>query len=375
MPRGISPVRREDESPADHAFDNRYQLLIANAPVCIHEIDLDGRLTYMNPAGLSMVDSKLERVCGCRYLDFVGEKDREMVRQLMGRAMLGEAAEFEFSFEFEDQVLTFSSNFIPIKNHRGEVEKLMGITQDLTVRKQAEVERERLIGELESKNADLERFVYTVSHELKTPLVTIAGFAGILAKDLHGGKTEKVEGHVDRITSAIATMNHLLDELLEMSRVGRADGSIEPVPLAEVIAEVIEDLDFQIADSRVDVRVAAELPVVLGNRLRLYEVMQNLLENAIKFRRREAASRIEIDSYSDEASAVCVVRDNGIGIDPEYRDRVFDLFERLDPRIPGTGVGLALARRIIESLGGSIWVDSQGSGTGSTFCLSFPLPK
>lgn len=368
-------MQPENHLTLDDGNQDRYQLLIAHAPVCIHEIDLEGRLTYMNPAGLAMVDSNLDKVCGCRYLDFVSDKDRAKVERLMEKALAGEASEFEFSFEFEGQVLTFSSSFIPIRNPEGQVEKLMGITQDLTVPKQAETERERLILELESKNADLERFVYTVSHELKTPLVTISGFAGILHNDLTKGKTKAVEQHVDRITSAIATMNHLLDELLEMSRVGRVDNDFEPVPLGEIVAEVVESLHFQLADQNADVRIADDLPVVHGNRLRLYEVIQNLLENAIKFRKESFPIKISIDAHDTDDGVMCRVQDDGIGIEPEYRERIFDLFERLDPQIPGTGVGLALVRRIIENMGGKVRVESDGPGKGSTFILFFPRQK
>ncbi len=243
---------------------------------------------------------------------------------------------------------------------------------DITYRKQASEEREQLIGELEIKNRELERFVYTISHELKTPLVTIAGFSGILTNDFEEGDKDKLTSHLQHITGAVDTMSVLLDELLELSRVGRIINTPESVSMRELIQDVARMVGRQAAERGVKIEISPGIPDVFGDKIRLREVLQNLTENAIKFSGDRPDARIKIGWRDESADPVYYVEDNGRGINPAYHDKVFGLFERLDPHIEGTGVGLALVQRIIEEHGGSIWVESAGAGTGSTFCFTVP---
>lgn len=233
---------------------------------------------------------------------------------------------------------------------------------------QREAERTRLIDELEIKNAELERFVYTVSHELKSPLVTIAGFSGMLKRDIATGDRGKLEADIERINSAVATMSRLLDDLLELSRIGRVTSAPVSVPLAELASEVVRNVKSRPALAETVIEIEPDLPVIVGDRERLREVLQNLVENAIKFCKDEP--RIEIGSRRQAGEEVIFVKDNGPGIEPEYQEKVFDLFERLDHSIEGTGIGLARVHRIIEEHGGRVWVESEGSGKGSSFCFS-----
>ncbi len=243
--------------------------------------------------------------------------------------------------------------------------------------RQLSAERERLIPELEARNAEMERFVYTVSHDLKTPLITIRGFLGLLEQDLAAGKHQAVKRDVDRVGAAAGRMYQLLDELLELSRVGHVLVPSGGVALVEVAREAIELASGRLVERGVVVEVADELPVVSGDGGRLLEVFQNLLDNAVKFMGEQAAPRIEIGVREgghprDAGQTVIFVRDNGIGIPPEYQEKVFGLFERLDIGIEGTGVGLALVRRIVEVHGGRIWVESEGPGRGTAFCFTLP---
>jgi signal transduction histidine kinase len=126
----------------------------------------------------------------------------------------------------------------------------------------------------------------------------------------------------------------------------------------------------QIESRGVEVEVSPDLPVVVGDRLRLVEVLQNLIDNAVKYMGDQPHPRIEIGSRQEDNETICYVRDNGIGIEPDYQAKVFDLFEQLDQRMEGSGIGLALVKRIVEIHGGRIWVESQGRGHGTTFCFS-----
>lgn len=238
--------------------------------------------------------------------------------------------------------------------------------------RQSEQERGLLIEELEAKNKRLERFAYTVSHELKTPLVTISGFTGMLRRDLEQGNSDRLEGNFAQIEIATRTMASLLDDLLKISRVGYSEQPKEAVSLSELAQEVSQHIQFQINGQSIEIDIAPDLPVIHANRTQMLEVMQNLVENAAKFCSQQERPRIVIGASHEKDRTVCFVRDNGKGIDPEYQQRIFNLFERLDQDVEGSGVGLALVSSIIEVYGGKIWVESEGVGKGSTFFFSLP---
>jgi len=261
---------------------------------------------------------------------------------------------------------TIAARVAPILDARRGRDKLAA------ARKRAAQERKRLIAELEAKNAELERFTYTVSHDLKSPLITIQGFLGQLEQDAITGKTDRIKGDVARIRNAAESMHEFLDELLELSRIGRVAKPAEEISLASLAREAVSLLAGPIAERGARVEIPPDLPVVFGDRRRLVEVLQNLIENAVKFMGDQPEPRVEIGARNDGDETVCYVRDNGTGIDPRYHERVFDLFEQLDPQQEGTGVGLALVKRIIEVHGGRIWVESEGQGQGCTFCFTLP---
>lgn len=255
--------------------------------------------------------------------------------------------------------------------------KLVGIygaVQDITERKRIEQERENLIRELEAKNAELEQFTYTVSHDLKAPIITIKGFLGFLLQDARSGNVARFESDLQRISEATDRMHNLLNDLLELSRIGRLMNESVDVDLNQLIREARETLHGRLEEHGVEVIVEAPLPNVYGDHHRLLEVFQNLIDNAAKFTAGQEYSRIEIgQSLPVRAGFVTLyVRDNGIGIPPQFHERIFGLFNRLNPNIEGTGVGLALAKRIIEFHGGKIWVESA-EGEGSTFYFTLPL--
>jgi signal transduction histidine kinase len=229
--------------------------------------------------------------------------------------------------------------------------------------------------DLAAKNAELERFTYTVSHDLKSPLVTIRGFAGLAGTDLAAGNSARVRLDLGRIVAAADKMHRLLDDLLELSRVGRVVHPPEDVPLADLAREAVELVKGRIESRGVAVDISPDLPVVRADRHRLLEVLQNLLENAVKFAGERPAPRVEIATRQDGDETVFFVRDNGRGIEPRFLERVFGLFEKLDPAAEGTGVGLALVRRIVEAHGGRAWAESDGPGRGATFCFTLPSPR
>jgi PAS domain S-box-containing protein len=232
--------------------------------------------------------------------------------------------------------------------------------------------RKKLILELENKNAELERFTYTVSHDLKSPLFTIRGFLGYLEKDAASGNQMRLKSDIERITDATEKMQRLLNELLELSRVGRLKNESTYFPFAELASEASELVQGRIMERGIAVHIDPNLPDVYGDRPRLVEVLQNLLDNAAKFMGDQKEPYIEIGWDGEEdGKPIFYVRDNGMGIPSEHFDRVFGLFNKLDPKTDGTGIGLALVKRIIEVNGGRVWVQSE-VGKGSTFFFTLP---
>jgi len=247
------------------------------------------------------------------------------------------------------------------------------VTRDITEKKRIEQERERLLQELEAKNVELEQFAYTVSHDLKAPLITIKGFLGLLAEDARAGKLQRLESDIHRISEASDKMHTLLNDLLELSRIGRLMNEPENVDCNLLVNEVKKVLTGTLEGLDVRLQINGRLPIIKGDRQRLSEVFQNLVDNAAKFMGDQTEPTIEIGAQTDGKSGLVTlyVRDNGIGIPAQHHDRIFGLFNRLNPNVDGTGVGLALVKRIVEFHGGNIWVESE-PGVGSTFFFTLP---
>ena len=237
---------------------------------------------------------------------------------------------------------------------------VMSMAVDITERKRHEEELKR-------RNDELTRFTYTVSHDLKSPLVTIRTFLGYLEVDARNQDGDRMATDLAYIRGAAEKMSLLLDELLDLSRVGRKMNPLVDAPLGSIVQEALDLVAGQIAGRSVTIRATAEPILLHGDRQRLVEVFQNLVDNAVKFMGDQPAPSVEIGVEQRHGELVIFVRDNGIGIDPRHRHKLFGLFEKLDPHTEGTGIGLALVQRIVEAHGGKIWVESAGPGQGATF--------
>ncbi|HXE97584.1 MAG TPA: GAF domain-containing protein [Dongiaceae bacterium] len=243
---------------------------------------------------------------------------------------------------------------------------LMGSVWKMAERK----EKER---EIEKKNAELERFTYTVSHDLKSPLVTIKTFLGYLEDDIKLPDNPRVKQDLGFMHNAADKMSQLLDELLELSRVGRTGNPPQSVAFIDMANESVRLNAGRISERGVSVEIIDSPVILFGDRSRLVEIWLNLVENAVKYGGDEPALHVEIGCAMEDDGPVFFVRDNGIGIDPRYHKNIFNLFDKLDSGSEGTGLGLALVKRIVEIYGGRIWVESEGVGHGS--CFRFILPE
>lgn len=228
---------------------------------------------------------------------------------------------------------------------------------------------------LEAKTREQDAFIYTVAHDLKAPLVSLQGMAGILADEYAARLDADGQLYLRRIVANAEKMQTLLHDLLELSRVGRADGDHANIDLAHVVAEATEQLRHTLASRGAEVHVEGTLPVVHGNRTRLGQLFTNLIDNAVKYTPAQRAPRIAIAAGDRGTCWQIALRDNGVGIAPEFHGRVFGIFQRLPAgkalHPAGTGVGLAIVARIVETHGGTLWLQSHDDGT--TF--HFTLPK
>jgi signal transduction histidine kinase len=238
--------------------------------------------------------------------------------------------------------------------------------------REAEARQANLTANLEAISAELERFLYTAFHELKSPLVTIKGFLGLLSEDLQANRSDQVNKDIERIAGAVDKLKDLLSDLLTLSRIGRVIHPHQEVDLFQLTQETVHMLDESILPKSVSISISPDLPTVYGDPIRLREVLENLIENAAKHLGSQKSPLIEIGTREQEGQKVIFVRDNGRGIDPRYHNRIFNLFEKLDLTTEGSGVGLAIVKRIIEVHGGKIWVESEGEQKGSTFCFTLP---
>jgi light-regulated signal transduction histidine kinase (bacteriophytochrome) len=226
---------------------------------------------------------------------------------------------------------------------------------------------------LEEKVREMDDFTHVVSHDLKEPLRGIEAFAGFLLEDYADRLDEEGKRYLGFLKQSAVRMKDLIHDLLTLASLSRKAPTLQPVDLNAVVSRVERDLEYSIRSKQAEVRTAGSLPTVTGDPTQLGELFKNLVSNAVKFNVSERPT-VTISATDDNGFARITVADNGIGIDPRYHARIFDLFERLHPQeeFEGTGAGLAICKKIVESYGGKMWVESE-LAKGSTFI--FTLPK
>lgn len=250
------------------------------------------------------------------------------------------------------------------RNSEGQPLRWVGTVTDITERKNAEKV-------LKDYNAELERFNYTLSHELRSPLVTVKSFLEFLTQDLAAGDGERIAKDIGYMHTATDKMTQLLDQLVMISRIGRVVNPPVAVTFSDLVGDVLDRLAERIAEQGAAIEVDQCAIEFFGDRPRLTEIWHHLLDNALTFRG-EGPLRIRIGVVEENDHPSFYVRDNGCGVDPRYHQKIFGLFDKLDAKNKGTGLGLALVKRIVELYNGAITIESEGLGHGS--CLTFTLP-
>jgi len=381
-------TERKRAEAALRRSEAKHRAILEAALDCIITMDGDGRVSEFNPAA--------ERTFGYRRADVLGRPLAELIippdlRQAHRAGLARHRSTGEHTVlgrRIEMRAVRADGREFPVElaitKIQGDGEELYtGYLRDITERKESEDALSRLNLELEQRVTqrtaelqaavdELEAFSYSVSHDLRAPLRSIDGFSQALIEDAGPILTDETRRHLDRIRVATQQMGHLIDDLLQLSKVSRGDMSRATVDLGELATRVAHELNRRSSGHSPALTVASQL-VALGDPRLLRILLENLLDNAWKFTSRRADARVEIGGAAGpDGSSIFFVRDNGVGFDAAYAAKLFTPFQRLHAAsdFPGTGIGLATVRRIVHRHGGRVWADgSPGRGA----CVSFTL--
>lgn len=332
-----------------------------------------GRITYTNNAFLNISGySESDLMSMPSYLNLVAPEDLPVLKERLSRRLQGE----EVPPRTELAIIHKDGHHIDVEAAAmeqivEEKKQLMTIVRDITERRRAEKKLASTMRQLERSNVDLEDFAYVVSHDLQSPLNTMVSFVRLLENRYKGQLDDRADEYIDYVVQGGQRMGTMINDLLTYSRVGTRGEPFKPVDLESVLKLVLGQLEAAISESRAAI-THDPLPSIPGDYSQLARLFQNLIGNAIKFRGEEPP-RIHISGEQRDNEWQFWVRDNGIGIEPKYTERIFGVFQRLhrQEEYSGTGIGLAVCKRIVERHGGRIWVESM-PGEGSTFYFTIP---
>ena len=360
--------------------------LIETANVIIVGLDAGGNLRVFNEAAEEITGYDRAELEGKNVFEVLGPKDRHPIWETFTRW----SASGRTLKTFESLIVTKSGEEHYISWQKSDVREQGKVTWtiffgiDITERRQAEeeirqlnVDLERRVAErtaqLQAANKELESFAYSVSHDLRTPLRAIRGFAEIITRRHRAGLNEEGQHYFDNIVQSSERMSRLINDLLAYSRVGREAVRLQPVPLNDLFTQIFGDLAARSAEADAEITIQRNLPIVRGDPTLLRQIFANLLDNALIYRRKDTPLRVTVISQDKGDNVVIRVVDNGVGIPSEYHEKIFNMFQRLhsDEEYPGTGIGLAIVKKSVSLLGGEVWVESV-VGKGSAFCVKLP---
>jgi PAS domain S-box-containing protein len=366
-----------DVTELRRAENDRMQLaaLVQAAPDAIIARDREGRIATWNPGAEQMFGFSAEEATGRRYIDLlVPEDEREGFNAVLDQVAAGRTLTVRGNRVRADGTpFPAQISMAPLTLLDGSRHGTLAMIRDITDLVEAEEELRERAAALERSNADLERFAYAASHDLQEPLNSIRLSAGAViaaARDRLDAEERELIAHID---AAASRLSGQVRGLMEVAQVALGRDSGEQVALAVAIKDAIDALRAAAVECGAEIEVQAPVPGVEVPRIELSAVLQNVISNAIKYRREGVTPRIVIAAEKGETIIEVRVADNGLGLSDEELDRIFGLFERGSADVPGTGMGLATARRMLERLGGTILARSPGRGQGSEFTVLVPL--
>jgi PAS domain S-box-containing protein len=371
--RDISERKRAEE--ALRASESRFRLLVEGIQdYAVVMLDRTGNIQTWNSGAELLFGYKAEEIVGWPLRRFLPPQDIERNTQeeeLRKALVLGKVGAEDWRVRKDGTQFWANYATTPLYDSHGELQGFAYITRDLTERKQAETDLRRAFEELSRSNLDLEQFAYVASHDLQEPLRAVAGCVQVLKKRYQSQLDARADELIAHTVDGVSRMQTLIDDLLSYSRVGTRGKAFETRDCNAILGQVLANLEAAIAEAGAVV-THDRLPVVKADAAQLTHLFQNLVSNAIKFRSKQPP-RIHVAVRREDAHWVFSVQDNGIGIQPEYFERIFVIFQRLHTRTeyPGTGIGLAICKKIVERHGGRIFVESV-PGQGSTFSFTIP---
>lgn len=371
----MSGDEKRDEVPGEAidaplSGDRLLSAIIENIPNMVFVKDAEAlAFTHFNRAGEELLGTKRETLLGKTDLDLFSPEDaahfQAKDRETLANKVLVDIP--EEPLETASGRRWLHTKKVPIVDADGRPRYLLGISEDITERKAAEAALREAKAKAESANAELEAFAYAVAHDLRTPLRAIDGFSQALLDDYAETLDANGQRHLDNVRRAAQKMARLIDALLVLAKLTRREPRFVSVDLSELAQKEIERLRASDPGRSVDVSIAHDL-VVDGDPKLVGTALEQLLDNAWKFTRTTARARIEVGSAETARGVAIFVRDNGVGFDPQYADKLFTAFQRLHDTdaFEGMGVGLAMVARAIRRHGGSVWAESSPSA-GATF--------
>ncbi len=363
---------------------------------------MDNKITYYNLSAMRILSATDEYLKPREFYEFFNVEDRydiiSKAKALINQEMINQRYEFQVKrmdgkkiwIHVDSSTILWQSqpallvcfNDISQQKEWAEREHQQMIRiesinyhleNEIHERKVLETERISMINTLNQKNEELERFVYTVSHDLRSPLITIKGFSGFLKQDVANNNHERALKDIERIEFSAEKMSQLIDDLLEVSRAGRVMRAFTTVNIEKTIQDVLNIMQIHISNHKGQIVTDTPLPEVYGDIQKIRQLYQNLIENAIKYAKKDEIPQIHL-GY-DQQKGAFYVSDNGIGIPEEYKDKIFDVFKKVSGESKGSGIGLSIVKRITEIHHGHIWIESKPEiGTTFFFTLDTNIP-
>jgi PAS domain S-box-containing protein len=375
----ITKRKRAEETLKES--ENKYRLLADNVNDVIFALDMNLNYTYVSPSIKILRGYEPEEVLKQPPLEALTPSSRDLAMRALSEVMELEKSEhrdiliyrtLQLEMRRKDGTTVWTEvTFSFIRDENQRPTGILGVARDITNRKRAEETLNKTMAELERSNKDLEQFAYVASHDLQEPLRMVSSYTQLLSQHYEGQLDEKAKKFMDYARDGAVRMQGLINDLLTYSRVGTRGKPLETADAHALLGEAIRNLAAMIEENRAII-TNDDLPTVRADASQLIQVFQNLISNAIKFQR-ENGPHIHVSAQNKRREWVFSIRDNGIGIDRQYADRIFIIFQRLHTRqeYPGTGIGLALCKRIVERHGGKIWFESE-PGKGTTFFFTIP---
>jgi len=381
-PESLQLLDRHSLEQRVHDSERHFKSWFEDAPVACHEVDRNGVILCVNQAECDLFGFSAEEMVGHPIWDFMAAEDREKTRA----GLLQRIADDKPLIPLEREYKRRDGSSVIMEIHQKRIRDLAGratglrtFLLDITERKRAQMTLLEQADKLARSNAELEQFAYVASHDLQEPLRKIQAFGDRLKSKYETGLGPEGLDYLSRMQNAAARMQVLIQDLLSLSRVTSNSKPFTPVDLGDVARTVVSDLEMRIQDAGGQVDIGA-LPVIFGDRGQMAQLFQNLIGNGIKFRKPGEKPVVKISSeihaLANGASGWQItVEDNGIGFDEKYRDRIFQIFQRLHGRseYEGTGIGLAICRKIVDRHSGAITAHST-PGAGAKFVILLPQP-